>query len=106
MLCLYNTYEQAYTQVAILLLAESRRVEVCEGREKEEEAEPVQCFDATDDLCLMRATHLSVSIFPTGFSPTHSPTSPASSHVLVKVKAPWRLRCFFCGQQGSQFEMA
>ena len=46
---------------------------------EEEEADPnAQRGHTADDLCLS-ATHPSVSIFPTGYIPTHSPTPPTST---------------------------
>ena len=50
-----------------------------EAQEEEEEAR-LQCTrgQALGDLCFA-ATHTSFSIFPTGYIPTHSPTSPTST---------------------------
>ena len=56
-----------------------RRVEVRRVGKEEEEADPnAQRGHTADDLCLS-ATHPSVSIFPTGYIPTHSPTPPTST---------------------------
>ena len=38
----------------------------------------MRTWSATDELCFT-ATHPSVSIFPTGYIPTHSPTPPTST---------------------------
>ena len=50
------------------------------SEEEEEEARRLLCTrgQALDDLCFA-ATHTSVSIFPTGYIPTRSPTPPTST---------------------------
>ena len=53
----------------------------CEGWEKKKKKltpKAQRGREAADNLCFA-ATHPSVSIFPTGYIPTHSPTSPTST---------------------------